>query len=91
MIPPFELYLQDSNMPTGGGSLIKRTGAVVVPFRVQKSWQLAMAMLSKTLREGIQNNRPYHGYRRMILTGGQSGQNLQCLYWNPMANSFVEN
>ena len=50
-----------------------------------------MTILSKTLRHGIQSYRPYHGYRRMILTGRQSGQKLQCLYGNGMANNFVQN
>ena len=35
-------------------------------------------------------NRPYHGFGT-ILTGRQSGQKLQCLYGNPMANNLFKN
>ena len=36
------------------------------------------------------NNRPYT-VSDAILTSRQSGQKLQCLYGNPMANNFFQN
>ena len=57
-------------------------------FRVQS--QIAVWSLKRIRHSASMCNRPYHGFDA-ILTGRQSGQKLEYLYGNPMANNIFLN